>query len=70
MNRRGFLQGLIAAPAVITTPGLLMPVKAAPLEFPFHGHGVVLRNCVFRFYDGTENGIDYDPRGGVLIRNG
>lgn len=30
MNRRGFLRGLIAAaaaPAIITTPGLLMPVK-------------------------------------------
>ena len=28
MNRRGFLGGLLAAPAVIVTPGLLMPVKA------------------------------------------
>lgn len=28
MNRRGFLTGLLAAPAVITTPGLLMPVRA------------------------------------------
>lgn len=28
MNRRGFLTGLLASPAVITTPGLLMPVKA------------------------------------------
>lgn len=27
MNRRGFLTGLLAAPVVITTPGLLMPVK-------------------------------------------
>ncbi len=27
MDRRGFLGGLLAAPAVITTPGLLMPVK-------------------------------------------
>lgn len=27
-TRRNFLTGLIAAPAVITTPGLLMPVKA------------------------------------------
>lgn len=30
MNRRGFLGGLlaaVAAPAVITTPGLLMPVS-------------------------------------------
>jgi hypothetical protein len=27
MNRRGFLTGLIAAPAVILTPGLIMPVR-------------------------------------------
>lgn len=27
MNRRSFLAGLIAAPAIIKTPGLLMPVK-------------------------------------------
>jgi hypothetical protein len=30
MNRRGFLQAILAAgvaPAVITTPGILMPVK-------------------------------------------
>jgi hypothetical protein len=34
MNRRSFLTGLIAAPAVILTPGLLMPVKAQPLWIP------------------------------------
>lgn len=28
MNRRRFLLGALSAPAVITTPGLLMPVKA------------------------------------------
>lgn len=28
MNRRGFLTGLLYTPAVITTPGLLMPVRA------------------------------------------
>ena len=27
MNRRGFLIGALAAPAVIRTPGLLMPVR-------------------------------------------
>lgn len=27
MNRRSFLAGLIAAPAIIKTPGLLMPIK-------------------------------------------
>lgn len=34
MKRRSFLTGLLAAPVVITTPGLLMPVKA--LEKPCH----------------------------------
>jgi len=38
LNRRGFLGGLLAAPAIIRTPGLLMPVKAPllaaiPAEF-------------------------------------
>lgn len=32
MNRRDLLRGLICAPLVITTPGLLMPVKALPVE--------------------------------------
>jgi len=32
MNRRDVLRGLICAPLVISTPGLLMPVKALPVE--------------------------------------
>jgi hypothetical protein len=32
MNKRDVLRGLICAPLVITTPGLLMPVKALPIE--------------------------------------
>lgn len=28
MDRRSFLRGVVAAPFVITTPGLLMPVKS------------------------------------------
>lgn len=32
MNRRDLLRGLICAPLVISTPGLLMPVKALPVE--------------------------------------
>ena len=27
MNRRGFLLGLLAAPVIIRTPGILMPIK-------------------------------------------
>jgi hypothetical protein len=34
MNRRSFLTGLVAAPAVILTPGLLMPVRAQPIWTP------------------------------------
>lgn len=35
MNRRGFLRGIIAAcaaPAIITTPGLLMPVRSIAID--------------------------------------
>jgi hypothetical protein len=35
MDRRSLLKGLIAAPFVITTPGLLMPVKAVPKPFAY-----------------------------------
>lgn len=28
MNRRGFILSALAAPLVVTTPGLLMPVKS------------------------------------------
>jgi hypothetical protein len=33
MKRRSFLKGLVAAPALVLTPGLLMPVKALPKPF-------------------------------------
>ena len=35
MDRRSFLRGLVAAPAVISIPGLLMPVKAMPVPFAY-----------------------------------
>lgn len=37
MNRRGFLGGLLAAavaPAIIRTPGLIMPIKPALVPVP------------------------------------
>ncbi len=37
MNRRGILRGLLAAPFVIRTPGLLMPIKALHEGFEFSG---------------------------------
>jgi hypothetical protein len=44
MNRRGFLTGLIAAPVVIRTAGLLMPIKAQPLIWDRSSSAVVLTN--------------------------
>ena len=46
MNRRFFLRGLIAAPLVITTPGLLMPVKALPKPFAYVS-GLLLNGTQF-----------------------
>lgn len=47
LSRRGILTGLIAAPAVILTPGLLMPVKpviwAPPRLTPASEDEVVVR---------------------------
>lgn len=49
MNRRGFIAGLgalLAAPAIIRTPGLLMPVKVQPVEemhmWSMFGNGSVI----------------------------
>jgi len=35
MDRRSFIKGLVAAPIVIRTPGLLMPVKAFSKPFAY-----------------------------------
>ena len=48
MQRRSFLKGLIAAPALITTPGLLMPVKALPKPFA-HVTGLLLDGKEFMY---------------------
>lgn len=34
LQRRGLLLGLLAAPAIIRTPGLLMPVRALVADYP------------------------------------
>jgi hypothetical protein len=43
LSRRSLLSGLIAAPAVILTPGLLMPIKPwiVPVTFKAAGDGWV-----------------------------
>src|SRR5690348_6123223 len=63
MNRRSFLTGLgalIAAPAVIRTPGLLMPVRAlvkpatmaAPVEIPTQ-FGMATPGISTIYFDGS-----------------
>jgi hypothetical protein len=41
MDRRSFLRGLIAAPVVIRTAGLLMPVRAQPIWTPKKCLGII-----------------------------
>lgn len=57
MNRRGFLKSILAAPVVITTPGLLMPVKA--LEVP--------RGPVIIVWDSISNGWVVDANGCTVV---
>jgi hypothetical protein len=50
MRRRSFLGGLFAAPAVITTPGLLMPVST--LALPTHGpKGIITPEMIAREFN-------------------
>jgi hypothetical protein len=56
MNRRGFLLGAMAAPAVICTPGLLMPVKpmaasGSAMTFP-PGRFLISYGSVWRIPEG------------------
>ena len=46
MDRRSFIKGLVAAPIVIRTPGILMPVKATPVPFA-HVSGLLLDGRLF-----------------------
>jgi hypothetical protein len=51
MNRRRFLLGALSAPAVITTPGLLMPVKAWPAAVKT---GIVTAEWSIVIFDGAK----------------
>jgi hypothetical protein len=43
IERRAFLRGLVAAPAVILTPGLLMPLRGIVMPVAkFDGNGVII----------------------------
>lgn len=66
MNRRSLITGLIsliAAPAVIRTTGLLMPVKALPIETvpavtsTFTGVDIGQRNAERIFLAYTDRGV-------------
>jgi hypothetical protein len=61
VNRRGFLAGVLAAgiaPAIICTPGILMPVrKIAVPQFPdvIYGEPITLTSAdIFKRFDGSE----------------
>jgi hypothetical protein len=68
VNRRGFLGGLLvalAAPVVIRTPGLLMPVK--PL-FGSHPGGVDLRPGVINYVSPSMDVIDMLAEQNEILR--
>jgi hypothetical protein len=53
MDRRNFLTGLLFTPAVITTPGLLMPVRAIePVSYliptPNPGPIILIQNYAYK----------------------
>lgn len=64
LSRRSLLKGLFAAPLVITTPGLLMPVKALPAapEFGMFVKGQWLDGSAFNI--GVEHGYSAADIGG------
>lgn len=65
LSRRKLLKGLIAAPLVITTPGLLMPVKAVPAapEFGMFVKGQWIDGSAFSI--GVEHGYSAADIGGM-----
>lgn len=54
-SRRGILRGLIAAPLVVVTPGLLMPVKA--MELDLAGYAIIIFDG--GYVDPGHSGIDF-----------
>lgn len=67
ITRRGFLQGMIAAPAVVLTSGALMPVKAWR-ELPvFKGDGVWDDQPALQ---AAIDGKPFEAMGGLLSRQG
>ena len=59
MKRRAFLLGALAAPVVIRTPSLLMPVKPVPKHVPIldytSGFMVHWTNGTSTFFDGRDD---------------
>ena len=55
LSRRGLIGSLLAAPAIIRTPGLLMPISAPRFEFKTFEIGYVIDTA-------TGEGIELDAR--------
>lgn len=65
MNRRSFLTGLVAAPAVIRIPGLLMPVRKFVEKGRAFGSVNLSENPVWTHFDfsGPIHYVVYDDTG-------
>ena len=69
MHRRSFIRGLLAAPVVITTPGLLMPVRSVPLGPPPILIGPpIFENMPEDLRIWTSNTLLVEPDGYVVLR--
>lgn len=70
IRRRGFLLGLLAAPAIIRTPGLLMPIKPFVERLPIVDVNLTLLPPTHWSQSGvlTRNGLFIAPVGANKFR--
>jgi hypothetical protein len=68
MQRRGFLKGLLAAPAIIRSPGLLMPIKPLAYGWRLDGEWWHVNNLRVADYVNVEFGPLEDASGEWLDR--
>ena len=75
MDRRSFLTGLLAAPAVVLTPGLLMPVRAWDESPVFLGDGVhddtpaIQAALDGKPFSAPNGGVIRDPIAGLIFKD-
>lgn len=74
MNRRGFLKGLVVAavaPAIIRTPGLLMPIKPGLVPKPYVVFGVDLAapgdSCSMMLRTAGGSFLPVEPEDGSIV---